>query len=467
MLNTRAPRVCRSAASATSNTTPSKTPSSTASSKAVPSSTSNKRKRSIVPTSEPVQRNVKQKIEAITLDSDEELLRNVSKKEFDVKVTTKVEQEIDLADHAPLSPAPSGPPTPGGFDGNDDDLDSLLVSSESDNGTSIGTQSDKDTSVLVSTPASSVDNELANPNKGKKRKTSEDKTSSADQSSSAKKMKMSIPKSDPAPEEDPIFDLLFDDPEIYSNTEASTPPPPAAATPVHPRKKIRRAPKPANPFRTDIRMGVSGSTAAGTGLRALQRSTTQKPSSKASKPVSTSASEEKRPPEEVEALRRLNAKQAEAVAKKKPTAIIENLKEVKMPPGMHQGLIRADKSVKKDRQDGGNNKFKPKAAWRKDNEDLNPVHELINDAIGRRMQFGPSKTAGMTEGAKRLNKIKQGSFKEGRFMNMATAYKRTKEVNEEMARENEKKRAKVAEDMAELQARKRARLAEAGRAGRV
>ncbi|KAL1612165.1 hypothetical protein SLS60_000389 [Paraconiothyrium brasiliense] len=212
-----------------------------------------------------------------------------------------------------------------------------------------------------------------------------------------------------------------------------------------PPKKITRRKKPAvNPFRTDIRMGTSGTVAVGSGTVHVQKPKQSAPV-KTPKTVPAVTAPEKPQPTadekaEKEALEKLQAATSAASASKTEKAsTVVDLGSARIP-GLKRKLLTADRSVAKPR--GAAAKFsawKQKPEWRRDNDEIG---DLIDDAYSSRKNVRPSKTTGMSAGAKKLLKVmKAGKRQEGRYINPANAYKRQRE-DEDAHIERVKKAAK-------------------------
>ncbi|KAJ4357390.1 uncharacterized protein N0V89_001965 [Didymosphaeria variabile] len=258
--------------------------------------------------------------------------------------------------------------------------------------------------------------------KGLKRKSTAYENDTPDNTPATKKAKTS-----PSPEADstdPAAEILFPTKPNGSPKVAS----PGGQAPITPPKKIARRKKPAvTILRTDLRMGTSGTTAVGSGTIQTQKpkqSTTVKtpkpvPAVPApSKPQSTADAKA-----EKEALKNLKVATAAASASKQASTIVR-LRSNEIP-GMLRQLVAADKSVAKPRVAAAKvAAWMPKPESRQDNDEIG---DLINDAYNR-PNVRPSKTAGMSAGAKKLLKMRKETERQaGRYMNPANAYKRQRE----------------------------------------
>ncbi|KAK3217470.1 hypothetical protein GRF29_1g3181566 [Pseudopithomyces chartarum] len=266
----------------------------------------------------------------------------------------------------------------------------------------------------------------------KKRKTSEDVSSFDDNFPSAKRTRTSEPSSARSPSVD-IDELLLPTKAaspIHPPTIVTPPTTPSepASKPTTRRRKVHST----NPFRTDLRMGVRGDAAAGTGT--VHRQPAPRPPRRITEPNIASPIEIPKTPEEQEALDKLIKTQNKAADEKKHTVLMDKLV---IDNRMKEALIRSDRSA------GKKPSSKGVPQWRKNNPDWqegSEVDRLISDAIGNR-KFMPSKYAGMSAGTKKL--VQVTSKGEGAAKNMnSTTFSYGRQVDKEKDMEREKQRVR-------------------------
>jgi hypothetical protein len=168
------------------------------------------------------------------------------------------------------------------------------------------------------------------------------------------------------------MELLFTSKPIFEMETPLTTPRKTTSeeeAPVSPPKRIAHCQKPpVNPFRNDIRMGTSGTSAVGSSTRQSQQPNPSTPA-KAAKPAPSNPASRKNTltaddKAAKEALKKLKTSISTAASSKQPSTILSDLPS--NIPGMLNQLITADKSVANARG-GATKAWKPKPEWRQDN----------------------------------------------------------------------------------------------------
>lgn len=252
--------------------------------------------------------------------------------------------------------------------------------------------------------------------------------------------KSSEPKSEP--ESDEEWDLLIaPKPASKVSVQQIVPKPAAEAVPsvAVPKKIIRGKKTKSNPFRTDIRMGTSGTTAAGEGTlaRKIKKPTLAAP---LKPPKRKPAAPKKTVPTEDEtnkkATEKLKAATTTVAASKEHSTVLNDLG---MLPGMREKLIQIDKSVAKSRGSTKARAGGSKASWREDNDEID---ELVRDTSDTR-KIPPSKKTAVSAGTKKLLKsVGAKSGTKGSYPNAATVSTLSQRDIEARRAEKAKKDAK-------------------------
>lgn len=329
----------------------------------------------------------------------------------------------------------------------DSDLDSLFEE-----------QSDKENSAPVSSPKSAVHNAPSSPGPSKKRKASDDVSSPAEEALPAKKAKVApSPPTSPginkkrkaSDNASPSADeaLPAKKAKTYSSSSSEAPSfinnvgdfPTEPAPEVAPPKPIIRRKKPAmaNPVRSDVRMGVRGTTAAGAGT--ISRPLNPRPAPpKLTKPTPSSTSKGPSPPAEDGALKKLLAANAKAAANRRETNVVD---QHQIDKTTKAAMIKADN---KPRSKAG--PFKPKPAWRQDNPDLAEVDAMLRANRRESAVFDKRPSIShLSTGAQNLVKVGHKGGVGARNMSSTTfEWKKNENAQEPM----EMKRRKWAENTA-------------------
>lgn len=296
----------------------------------------------------------------------------------------------------------------------DSDLDSLFEE-----------QSDKENSSPVSAITGTVHDAPSSHSTSKKRKASDNASPSADEALPAKKAKLSSPSpSEASSFVDSVGDLLF-----------PTEPAPEVAPPKRIIRRKKRAM--ANPVRSDVRMGVRGTTAAGAGTISRPLNPLPAPP-KATKATPAPTSKAPAPPAEDAALKKLLAANAKAAANRRETNVVD---QHHIDKTTKAAMIKADN---KPRSKAG--PFKPKPAWRQDNPDLAEVDAMLraNRRESAVLDKRPS-ISNLSTGARNLVKVGSKGGVGARNMSSTTfEWKKNEDAQESM----EMKRRKWAEHTA-------------------
>lgn len=265
----------------------------------------------------------------------------------------------------------------------------------------------------------------ASPGINKKRKASDNASPSADEALPAKKAKLSSPSpSEASSFVDSVGDLLF-----------PTEPAPEVAPPKRIIRRKKRAM--ANPVRSDVRMGVRGTTAAGAGTISRPLNPLPAPP-KATKATPAPTSKAPAPPAEDAALKKLLAANAKAAANRRETNVVD---QHHIDKTTKAAMIKADN---KPRSKAG--PFKPKPAWRQDNPDLAEVDAMLraNRRESAVLDKRPS-ISNLSTGARNLVKVGSKGGVGARNMSSTTfEWKKNEDAQESM----EMKRRKWAEHTA-------------------
>lgn len=233
-----------------------------------------------------------------------------------------------------------------------------------------------------------------------------------------------------SPKEAAPGDLFSPEPASEANASPVSPKkvaPDEVTTISPPTKKIIRRKRPAvNPFRKDIRMGVSGKTTAGSGALTIQKPTPAKPAN----PTATKALPQKvnPPPTHLPrktsnltsdekaakaALKKLKATTTAAASSKQSSTILTDMNPHSIP-GMLKQLVAADRSIAKPRGAAAKAGAMFKNKKKEYRDDGTGIDELLEKAFGHgRAPASAAQLAALSKGAKNLLKSVGGTLDGG------------------------------------------------------